>query len=347
MSTTVTSNPGSERSDAPTTDTPKKERPVVKLVGILIGVPAVLIVMLLAFLVPALNSGPSELPLGVSGPVAVVEHITDALDTQTPDAFDVTSYDTAEDARNAVLHRDEIGAISVDEQGITIVTASGAGAPYAPLLEKIGAGLESQGQRVTYDDVAPMTEEDPTGAAIAALGLPLVFGGNISAMLLIFGLKKYPRTRIIGGLLLSVTGGFATAACLQYGFHVIDGNFLLTALALSLGIAAICMLLQGMHNLAGMAGIGIAAVLLLFLANPLAGLATGAAWLPAPWGAIGQFLPIGAAGTAIRSAAFFDGAGSSTAFIILGCWTAAGFLVAAFVSRHKHRKGTATDAVAA
>lgn len=75
-----------------------------------------------------------------------------------------------------------------------------------------------------------------------------------------------------------------------------------------------------------MAGIGIGAVLLLFLSNPLAGLATGPQWLPAPWGAIGQFLPAGAAGTAMRSAAYFDGAGSGSAFLVLGCWLLLGIL---------------------
>lgn len=47
-------------------------------------------------------------------------------------------------------------------------------------------------------------------------------------------------------------------------------------------------------------------LVLLFLANPQARLATGRGACPQPWGAIGQILPIGAAGTAIRSAAFYD-----------------------------------------
>lgn len=225
-----------------------------------------------------------------------------------------------------------------------MVTASGAGTPYSQLLKQIGEGLEAQGNSVEYRDVAPFPEEDPTGSAIATLGLPLVFGGNVSAMLLIFLLKGYPRLSILGGILLSITGGISTAAVLQYGFHVLDGDFILTAAALSLGIAAICMTLQGLHNLAGMTGIGIAGILLLFLANPLAGLATGPDWLPAPWGEIGQLLPIGAAGTAIRSAAYFDGAGSGTAFLVLSCWTLAGFLMAAFVSRHKSRKEASVGA---
>lgn len=137
---------------------------------------------------------------------------------------------------------------------------------------------------------------------------------------------------------MSVTGGFATVAVLQYGFQVIDGNFLFTATALSLGIGAICLTLQGLHNLAGMAGLGVAGVLLLFMSNPLAGLATGPAWLPSPWGTIGQFMPIGAAGTAVRSGAFFDGAGAGRALIVLICWAAAGFVLSAVISKRKHAR---------
>lgn len=323
-------------------EAPKKDRPVVKLLAILVGVPAVLIVMLLAFLIPTLHSGPANLPLGVSGPAQATEQITAALDKQSPDAFEVTTYDSAADARDAVQNREEIGAISVGESGVTIVVASGAGTPYASLLKQVGAGLEAAGQTVSYEDIAPLTEEDPTGAAIAVLGLPLVFGGNVSAILLITLLKKYPRLRLVGGVLLSITGGVATAAVMQYGFGVLDGNFALTAAALSLGIAAVCMTLQGLHNLWGMAGLGVAGVILLFFANPLGGLATGPWWLPAPWGAIGQALPIGAAGTAVRSAAFFDGAGGSTAFLVLGIWAVIGFLLSTFISRHKSRKAAAT-----
>src|SRR5699024_8237358 len=99
--------------------------------------------------------------------------------------------------------------------------ASGAGSSYVPLLQQVGSALKAQGQTVTYEDVAPLTEEDPTGSAIAVLGLPLVFGGNVSAILLITLLKSHPRLRLIGGLLMSITGGVATAAVMQYGLGVV------------------------------------------------------------------------------------------------------------------------------
>ncbi|STD19151.1 Uncharacterised protein [Dermacoccus nishinomiyaensis] len=66
---------------------------------------------------------------------------------------------------------------------------------------------------------------------------------------------------------------------------------------------------------------------MLFISNPISGLATGPQWLPHPWGTIGQFLPVGAAGTALRSVAYFDGRGASQAWIVLLCWAFGGFVL--------------------
>lgn len=55
--------------------------------GLLILVlPIAVCLMLLAFLTPALNSGPEDLPLAVAGPASAVEQITDALEERPPPA---------------------------------------------------------------------------------------------------------------------------------------------------------------------------------------------------------------------------------------------------------------------
>ena len=111
--------------------------------------------MLLAFLTPSYNSGAKDLPIAVAGPEAAVSRITSALDEKQPGAFDTTTYASPEDARNAVLDRDEVGGIAVDTDGVTVYTAAGAGQSYKTLLTSLGSGLEDQGMTVTYDEVAP------------------------------------------------------------------------------------------------------------------------------------------------------------------------------------------------
>ncbi len=48
--------------------------------------------------------------------------------------------------------------------------------------------------------------------------------------------------------------------------------------------------------------------------------------LPQPWGTLGQFLPIGAGGSLLRSTAFFDGAGAAGPAWVLAAYAVAGLL---------------------
>lgn len=305
----------------------------LKLAGVVAGIAAVLTVMLLAFLLPSINSGAHDLPLAVSGPAPAVQQLTTALDKQSPGAFDVTTHPNAAAVSDAVTHREAIGGISLAADGTTIVTAGGAGTPYATLLKNVGTALQQQGQHVTVHDVAPLTRDDPQAAGISALGLPLVFGGMSTAVLLATLFKRSTLKRVIGASAISIVGGLIVTAILQFGSHSIDDNYWLTALALMLGIAAICFTITGLESLIGFAGLGIGAVIMLFLANPLSGLATGPQWLPAPWGAIGQLLPVGAAGSAVRSAAFFGGSAIGAHLLVLACWVVLGAVLILLASR--------------
>ena len=314
------------------------ERPVRRLLTVLVGVPALLIVMLLCFLTPSLNSGAKDLPLAIAGPPQATNRITSALGAKAPGSFETTTYEQPDQARQAVKDRKAVGAIAVGTHGITVMTASGAGTPYVQLLKGIGAGLEATGQHVTYEDLAPMTNEDPTGVTITSLALPLAFGGNVSAVLLITLLRKSPWLRMLGAALMSVASGLAITALLQFGFRTIDGGFWMTTGALTLGIAAISLTVIGAKDLLGYPGLGLGGFLILFISNPLSGIATGPQWLPAPWGEIGQLMPIGAAGTAMRSAVFFNGAGAGRAVIVLTCWALAGLVMSALGARLTARR---------
>lgn len=298
------------------------------LAGIVLALSAVVCLMLLAFLTPSYNSGPKDLPLAVAGPEAAVARVTTVLEEKQPGAFDITTYSSPENARDAVVHRDEIGAIAVgtgdDHTGVTVYTAAGAGQPYAQLLTGVGSGLEAQGQTVTYDEVAPTTDDDPNATGLSVLALPLAFGGMISAGILSFTMKRRYSLRVLGSLSFSVIAGFLVGAILQFGFGTFDANYWELSLILALGIAGTSMFVLGLESLIGYAGLGIGAVLTLFVSNPLSGIATGWQWLPSPWGMVGQYLPIGAAGNAARSVGFFDGAGATHSVVTLIVWVLVG-----------------------
>lgn len=273
---------------------------------------------------PVLQLGGQGPPLAVAGPEAAVGKVTAALDEKQPGAFDITTYGSPEDARDAVHGRDAIGGLAVGPDGVTVYTAAGAGSTYKTLLTTIGGGLEDQDTRVTYDEVAPTTDDDPNASGLSVLALPLAFGGMISAGLLSFTMKKRYGMRVIGSLTFSVIAGLLVGAILQFGFGTFDANYWATSLILALGIAGTSMFVLGLESLIGYAGLGIGAVLRLFVSNPLSGIATGWQWLPSPWGMIGQYLPIGAAGNAARSVGFFDGAGATHSVVTLVVWVLIG-----------------------
>ena len=109
-------------------------------------------------------------------------------------------------------------------------------------------------------------------------------------------------------------------------------------LATSMGILATSMLTAGLAALIGTSGIGIGAVLTIFVGNPLSGLGTGPWILPHTAALIGQWMPIGATGFLVRSLAFFDGAGATGAWWVLAVWIAAGFVMLMFDCSVKHVK---------
>lgn len=328
------------RTQDPQTDGHTPRTDWLKLGGIVVGLVCAVTLMLLAFLAPQYNSGAKDLPLAVSGPETAVTELADTLEHSQPGAFDITVYDSPDAVRDAVHDRAEIGGISVSPGGTTVYTASGAGQTYAQILTGIGTGMQSRGQQVTFDEVAPTTDDDPTATGLSVLALPLAFGGMVSAVLLSQAMKRRYGLRVIGSLAFSALAGLMLGAVLQYGFGTFDGNYWETAGILGLGIAATSMVVLGLESVIGFPGLGIGAVFTLFIANPLSGIATGWQWLPSPWGAIGQYLPIGAAGNAVRSVAFFDGAGSAHSVWTLIAWVIVG---AVFVglAQLRYRRGMA------
>ena len=96
------------------------------------------------------------------------------------------------------------------------------------------------------------------------------------------------------------------------------------AAGLTLGLLAAGLSMLGLGSLFGRFGLAIGALLALLLGNPLSGLSSAPEMLPTGWGTLGQWLPQGANATLLRSTAFFDGGGATTAIAVLTCWAIAG-----------------------
>lgn len=303
----------------------RQGRSLLTAVGVIVGLAAAVALMLIAFATPAAKSGAHDLPIAVSGPDQAVDQLENALNAKNPGTLELTRAADPAAVTDAIQDRSAVGGIVLGADGTQIQTAAAAGAPYAALLKSLGAALAEQGQQVSYRDVAPLTSDDPAGAGLSAIGLPLAFGGMISALAL-SRLIRRRSMRAIASISFAVLGGLAATSVLTFVTGTFDQHFWLIAGAVALGIAAVSLTVLGLESVLGYAGFGIGALLMMFLANPLSGIGTGWHWLPQPWGVIGQLLPLGAAGELVRSAAFFEGT-TSRPIIVLVCWIALGLLL--------------------
>ncbi|WP_026876390.1 hypothetical protein [Jiangella gansuensis] len=299
-------------------------RQVAAVVG---GLAVLMTVLLSAFALPPLNSGPHDIPLAVVGTPAATQDVTDRLDAAQPGAYAVTAAGDAEHARELILDREVYGALVLEDAEPRLLVASAASSAVATQLRALADRLgDEQGVEVAVDDLRPFPADDPTGAGLSAGALPLALGGWIAAVVLLMTIRG-PWQQAAGAFGFAVVGGLTLTAVLRFGFGTFDANYWTTAAAAALGISAAAWAILGLRTALGNPGIAVGAIALILLGNPLSGLASAPELLPAGWGTLGQLLPPGATGSLLRSTAYFDGAGATTPALVLTCWLAGGLLL--------------------
>jgi hypothetical protein len=174
--------------------------------------------------------------------------------------------------------------------------------------------------------VAPLPAADPHGAVFALATVPLVIGGILTGAVLALGMPDR-RRRAVAVVAVAVLAGAATTAVLGPWLGALAGTWIAEAAVVALGITAVAAALLGLHRVAGLPGLGLGAATMLLLGVPLSGAMSAPELLPAGWSTLGQLLPPGAAASALRSTAYFDGSGSAGPLVVLGCWAVAGLLL--------------------
>jgi hypothetical protein len=299
--------------------------PWPRVVGLVALLSVALSVLITAFGWPAARSEPREVPLVVAGPESAVAPIQERLAQVAGDAFDVTTVSDRDAAVAAIEDREAYGAIVAGRSGPEVLTASAASYTVAQLLDQLAETMAAEPAAGTprVTDVVSAPADDPRGAGLSAGALPLVFSGLAGGGAFALAVAGMTR-RIVGAVGLAVVGGLAMTAIWQFWLGALDGPYLANAGVVGLAVLASVSVLIGLHGLFGMPGFGVGAAILMLLGNPLSGLTTAPEMLPTGWGDLGQLLPPGAAGSLLRSVAFFDGADATRPLVVLLCWVAAG-----------------------
>jgi hypothetical protein len=315
----------------------RKPNPVL-----LAGLVVVAVVLLQALLVtwfawPAKNTAPRDLPVLVAGPAQATATLVDGLRTERPGAFDVGTVPDAATADAALRARRAYAALVVDRDGLSLHMASAASPTVATLLTQTVTQL-GNGRPVPVVDVVPSPAADPRGAAFASSFLPLLITSLAGGIALLFVVRAHP-VRVAGLLVFAALAGPAVAG-IMHGLGVLTGPFLPEAGVVSLLALAISATVSGLGAALGAPGIGVGALLVVFVGNPISGLTAAPELLPRPWGTVGQFLPPGAGATLLRSVAFFDGAGATRPLWVLAGWVLGGLLLTA-VGHYRDRSAAA------
>ncbi len=330
--------------DASGRATARPLHPALSVAGMTLGLGVILVLLLLVFIMPSLKSGPHDLAVGVVGIGSAADGFEDELESAAPDSYTPQRFGSEEELKEAIGDRDVVGGFVVDETGIrTLVAGAGSTAISGALTGTAEAVGRVIGAGVSVEDVVPLPESDPTGIGIGGLAFPLVFGGIVPVVAFRKVLPRSDAGYLTGLLVFAAVGGLVVASVLMFVFGSIESAFLPVAAAMALGIAALALPLAGLQKAFGTKGFTLGAMAMMFLGNPLAGISTTSAWLPSGLGVFGQILPPGAAGTLVRSAAYFDGAGGLVALLTLVTWIVVGLLLYAVGMRRARAAGTTDD----
>lgn len=303
-----------------------------KVIGLIVGAAIVVPLILLMFIGPASRGEPHELPIGLAGPAPAMAQVEEGLQERQPGAFEVHTYDDAASLEHAVRNREVYGGVALGPQPVTVI-ATGASPAVSALIAGIGTQLSAAQPGTpapTVVDVAPPAESDPRGAGFGSVILPVFLAGAILGIALTQLLGRAGQIAVALPIGAAIIGATCVGAAMWIG--VLPGGFWAQWLAMSAGIFAIGATIAGFVALVGLAGMGIASLIFMLVGMPLAGIAAPPQYLPGAWGQVGQSLPLGATGTALRGAAFFAdgrliGVGAASAFGVLAAWIAVGYVL--------------------
>ncbi len=238
-------------------------------------------------------------------------------------------------------------ALAAKTEALTQAVQAGGeqGAQAAAQLEQMKAQAEqASAMAVKTTAVVPLSDSDTSGSGIAIAAFPLVMGGTIGGVLSLTLINGTWR-RFATATLYAVIAGAVTALILSTWFGFIPGDFATLWAAFGATYLATASFMIGMGALlVPAAGLGLGAVVTMFIGNPISGATMPSAFLPGAWGQIGQMMVPGASSTLLRSIAYFPEAATSGQWLVLGSWIAFGLLTGVIGWAVKERRTAKVEA---
>ncbi len=238
-------------------------------------------------------------------------------------------------------------ALAAKTEALTQAVQAGGeqGAQAAAQLEQMKAQAEqASAMEVKTTVVVPLSEGDSSGSGIAISAFPLVIGGILGGSFSALRVNGTWR-RFATATLYAVIGGALTALILNVWFGLIPGDFATLWAAFGATYLATASFIVGVSALSSpLAGLGLGAVVTMFIGNPISGATIPSVFLPGAWGQIGQMLVPGASSTLLRSIAYFPEVATSDQWLVLGSWITFGLLAGVIGWALKERRTATVEA---
>ena len=238
-------------------------------------------------------------------------------------------------------------ALAAKTEALTQAVQAGGeqGAQAAAQLEQMKMQAEqASAMAVKTTAVVPLSESDSSGTGLAIAAFPLVIGGILGGSFSVLRVNGTWR-RFATATLYAVIGGALTALILSTWFGFIPGDFATLWAAFGATYLATASFMIGMGALlVPSAGLGLSAVVTMFIGNPISGATMPSVFLPGAWGQIGQMLVPGASSTLLRSIAYFPEVATSDQWLVLGSWIAFGLLAGVIGWALKERRTATVEA---
>ncbi|WP_019634115.1 hypothetical protein [Actinomadura atramentaria] len=311
--------------------------------------PAVVLVLILAaaaglfagsYTYAMANPAPRHVPIAVTGDQARAAPLVAALDRSLSTRLAVREYPSYAAALRAVQEQRRFAILDAGPSGARLDLAGAAGQSVARLLALAAPkAARSAGEPLAVRDVRPLQPTDPQGLAIFYISLASVIIGFVGAIQLSVharALNAGERVAFIAAY--AVLGGFTIAAVVDWLLGVLRLPF-----AESWGILSLTMFASGMvftmfNTLVRRWAMIPTWGLMVLLGNPSSGGAVSWPLLPSGLGAVGRWLPPGAAVNAQHTAIYFRSHQHVVPFLVLAAW--AGVSLAVFLAwRHRHPGG--------
>lgn len=220
-------------------------------------------------------------------------------------------------------------ALAAKTEALTQAVQTGGeqGAQASAQLEQMKVQAEqASAMEVKTTAVVPLSDSDTSGSGIAISAFPLVIGGILGGSFSALRVNGTWR-RFATATLYAVIGGALTALILNVWFGLVPGDFATLWVAFGATYLATASFIVGVSALSSpLAGLGLGAMVTMFIGNPISGASMPSAFLPGAWGQIGQMMVPGASSTLLRSIAYFPEAATSGQWLVLGSWIAFGLL---------------------